>query len=436
MVKPIGNLLSHVIPKKHIWKIKLFGHWDSIIGNLKGKVKIEKITDTSITLGVSHSAWAHELYLLSPILKKKINKVLQEDKIKKIQFRVVAFKQKPMQVHTKKSTKIKERIKKEYSLTIIEQNKLLSLESNDLTRLLEKFYIRCNKTTCSVFFLATMLISSIGQLQSLESSVSLINTTTENKINQKTIYLKAKFFHESKQYSKAFSAYDYLISHNVLPYVYKDYVRLLSDANQFLAIVSLLDKKDMSEEDLDIQLIYIQSLLNTNRPQQAVTLLEKLRDKHPENLQIAYYLATQHARTNKHQRALETLNQIISSTKTKRRLFLFHYLKAKILLKTGQKHLALSAINTCLALSPQFLQAILFKGLLLEQLKNIELAITCYKKYLGIVGHAPAIAKQIIHLLCKLNNYAAAAEELRKFQNRTVEQNYDCPLERKFSFTQ
>ena len=89
MSKQIGTILETIIPEKHQWKIKLFGCWKTIAGNLNDKVRIEKIENNSLTLGVCHATWAQELFFLSPMIKKKINNILQENKIKKIHFKSI-----------------------------------------------------------------------------------------------------------------------------------------------------------------------------------------------------------------------------------------------------------------------------------------------------------------------------------------------------------
>jgi len=150
MPKPIGTLLSAIIPSEHLWKIKLFGHWEEIIGNLKEKVRIEKITNNSITLGVYHSTWAQELFLLSPVLKNKINSFLDEERIKKIQFRTIRRTKREKQKSIKKKENRTESIH-EQTLTIGEHNHLLSLQkigpnNSDLIQALETFCLRCKRT--------------------------------------------------------------------------------------------------------------------------------------------------------------------------------------------------------------------------------------------------------------------------------------------------
>ena len=77
--------------------------WDDIIGDLKDKVSIECIQNNVLVLGVSHPAWAQELYFLSDTLKMKINEALQEDRIKDIRFKTVVLKKRSEK--TKKNNK-------------------------------------------------------------------------------------------------------------------------------------------------------------------------------------------------------------------------------------------------------------------------------------------------------------------------------------------
>jgi hypothetical protein len=152
MSKIIGNILIDIIPGKHLWKLKLFTHWNSIIGNLNGKVRIEKIHDHTLVLGVCHATWAQELFFLMPMMKKKINKLLKEERIKKIQYRVVRFSGDPRtprssRVEGRGRPEVREKIT-EHCLTISEHSSLQSLENIDLAQALENFCIKCkqNKT--------------------------------------------------------------------------------------------------------------------------------------------------------------------------------------------------------------------------------------------------------------------------------------------------
>lgn len=89
MAKQIQSILTQLIPDEHRWKINLLKEWDSIIGPLKGKVIVDKIQGEVLVLGVVHPAWAQELHMLMPLLKKKINACLDKERITVIRFRFI-----------------------------------------------------------------------------------------------------------------------------------------------------------------------------------------------------------------------------------------------------------------------------------------------------------------------------------------------------------
>jgi len=145
MSKHIGKILTDIIPEQHHWKVKLLGSWEEIIGKLKDKVRIEKITESSLVLGVCHSTWAQELFFLSPMLKKKINSVLQENKIKKIQFKTVQLKKEKNNTNKERVKSDRMRQSIDHSLNIIEHNTLQTMDNQGLATALEAFYIRCKR---------------------------------------------------------------------------------------------------------------------------------------------------------------------------------------------------------------------------------------------------------------------------------------------------
>lgn len=259
--------------------------------------------------------------------------------------------------------------------------------------------------------------------------LSFIDTTTESKIKHSTLYLKANYFQHSGQFHQALKVYNDLFVLDAPSYVYDGYLRLLSQTNQFAAISVLIDKtQELFKDNLEIQIIYAQSLLNTNRDAQARELLEKLKQKYPGNTQINYYSAAHSEKTNNLQKALNDINTFLEKKPNQAKFFLFYFLKAKILLKMGNYDHALAAIDKSLALVPKFDKGILFKALLLEQAKKIDQAIEWYKKYLQVTKHDPAITKQLVQLLFSQKKFAQAAAQLKKLKNPNPEYYADLAL--------
>lgn len=259
--------------------------------------------------------------------------------------------------------------------------------------------------------------------------LSLLDTNTETSIRQYSLYLKAGYQQMSGDYQKALKTYNDLFTIDAPTYVYDGYLRLLSETNQFPAIIKLIDKtQEMFKDNLAIQLIYAQSLLNTDNDEKAEKLLMELKEKHPDNEEIIYYSAAQQEKNNNLEKALNTINSFLEKSNLKSKYFLFYFLKSKIHLKLEQFNLALKAIEKSLQLFPQFDKGWLFKGLLLEQMGQIQEAINGYKQFLNLTGHNPTIEKQLVQLLFSLHRFKEAAAEFKKIKSENPEYFFDLAL--------
>ena len=150
MSKNIGNLLINVIPEQHRWKMDLFQQWESIIGSLSDKVRIESIYKDQLILGVIHPAWAQELYLMSHVIKQKVNNALKDERIKEIRFRSVDFDagRKKIAKRTDPHATLQSSLldKKKFVITEKERKKLSHIKNEDLRMVLEKFCVRCKRS--------------------------------------------------------------------------------------------------------------------------------------------------------------------------------------------------------------------------------------------------------------------------------------------------
>ena len=55
MATEIKDLITSLFEQHHDWKFQLLKNWDSIMGNLATKVKLEKIQEDTLVLGVYDS---------------------------------------------------------------------------------------------------------------------------------------------------------------------------------------------------------------------------------------------------------------------------------------------------------------------------------------------------------------------------------------------
>ncbi len=141
MTTHIKHVLRNLVTSND-WKKSLLNNWKEIIGDkLSDKVTLEKIYNTSVTLGVIDSCWLQELYLLSPILIKTINEKLDRPRIKQVRFKQIGKK--------KRGTEKRKEIKKEKNIIVNlsprEQNALKHVNDTELRKVLQSFCVRCHQ---------------------------------------------------------------------------------------------------------------------------------------------------------------------------------------------------------------------------------------------------------------------------------------------------
>jgi Dna[CI] antecedent DciA-like protein len=139
MALQLKELLHTLVRPEKNWKTNLLYQWRDIIGSLHDKVRIEKIHDDTIILGVFHSCWMQELYLLSPLLIKTINEKLDQPYIKQIRFKHIGAK-KVEKNKQKKETSTKKRI---VQLTMHDERALEKIADPALRSALKAFRMRC-----------------------------------------------------------------------------------------------------------------------------------------------------------------------------------------------------------------------------------------------------------------------------------------------------
>ena len=138
MASSLKNLLDTIIRPEKNWKTTLLYNWHDIIGDLHTKVHIQKIYDDTLILGVFHSSWMQELYLLSPLIIQTINERLEHPYIKQIRFKHISSKKK-----ITKTAQYAMFSKKEVVLNQQDEYILAKIADPALREALRAFRIRC-----------------------------------------------------------------------------------------------------------------------------------------------------------------------------------------------------------------------------------------------------------------------------------------------------
>jgi len=301
--------------------------------------------------------------------------------------------------------------------------------------------LQVSQTLVSTALVSTALVSTaLVQLscpvpsdkQDPSSIFSLRSTSTNHSTKVASAYLKANYFQHGGKYQQALQAYQYLFSLNAPDYIYDGYLRLLSQTNQFEKINELINKTQklfQGKDNLDIQLINVQSLLNTNQNKQARTILDTLNAQYPKNKHIIHLSTILYEKTNNPARAIAELDSILQETGD----FFLYFRKAQIFSHIKAQAQALEAINNSLKIRPGFGKGVLFKALLLEQMQQVDQAIEAYKTYLNITGYNQAVIKQLVGLFFTQKKFDQAAEQLQKIGvHGKTEHNQVMPAEYHF----
>lgn len=137
MIKQINTLLTSFLPKE-TWKSTLLEEWTIIMGDLSGRVTLEKIYNDTLVIGVRDAAWLQELYMLSPVIIENINAHLDQPRIKQLRFKQVVKKNRPHVTVAKKKEEARPII-----LNPQEEKTLQTINDEELRHALKNFLIRC-----------------------------------------------------------------------------------------------------------------------------------------------------------------------------------------------------------------------------------------------------------------------------------------------------
>lgn len=138
MIKSVKNVLETVFSQHNSLQLQLLNNWSAIVGNFQTKVQLLKIFEDTLVIGVLDSCWLQELYLLSPLLLKKINEQLDQPRIKHLRFRCVVTPEK------KKAKEVPKRCCTLKSITLSKEEKdaLSALGDTELAHFLEGYLLR------------------------------------------------------------------------------------------------------------------------------------------------------------------------------------------------------------------------------------------------------------------------------------------------------
>lgn len=139
MAQDFASILQKLLNERINWQHQVIADWAQIIGPMHQRVRVEKIENDILILGVFDAAWMHELSMLTDVLKDKINRFLGAPYIKSVRLRRVA----PHQRTKRTVNAAPKRSLPPKPLSIHEQTSLRAIRDPELKKTLVAFRDRC-----------------------------------------------------------------------------------------------------------------------------------------------------------------------------------------------------------------------------------------------------------------------------------------------------
>lgn len=216
-------------------------------------------------------------------------------------------------------------------------------------------------------------------------------------------YLWTNFQQFEKKYDEALSGYQQLISAHSPGYMYKGYLHLLQEMNQWEPIAALIPVLDQTfSEDSHIQLLFAAALEQIGRQHEADERIIRLNRSFPKQAEIAFSAAQVYMRRRDNANALTVIDNYLNAVPQKANHFLFYFVKAQLLVQLDNKEAALVQVKKSLDLYPHFDKSWLLYALLNEQAGMLEQAIQGYVHFIQVTQEPTAaiqthVAQLILH---------------------------------------
>lgn len=130
----LKDLISGYMDSVDDWKKRLLRDWPVIVGALNTRMRVEKIVNDLLVIGVYDQHWMHELFHMSRMIVNTINTKLGKPYVKQVRFVLVARTTKK---EIKRADRMAEEKRQERSLTAQEQHVLTQVKDLELRELLK-----------------------------------------------------------------------------------------------------------------------------------------------------------------------------------------------------------------------------------------------------------------------------------------------------------
>jgi len=143
MTMVIKEALEQVLGSYDDWRFKLLKSWSVCIGPLHAHVRLERIYNDVLVLGVYDIHWMQELYMLSRTILASINQLLGAQHITELKFKIV---ERPRRRSSLTTGLLDARGSRKRELTDREYRALASVKDPHLKEALLAFLMKASET--------------------------------------------------------------------------------------------------------------------------------------------------------------------------------------------------------------------------------------------------------------------------------------------------
>lgn len=138
MATRVKDIIPSLITTKAEWHSSLLANWDSLVGKLHTRIRLEKIEGDLLVIGVYEVHWMQELHLLSQVLMDSLNTFLGASHVQQIRFKLVEERKKIMKRKITSAPRVAA-----IPLSPVQSQALTAIDDIQLKEALIHFWSRC-----------------------------------------------------------------------------------------------------------------------------------------------------------------------------------------------------------------------------------------------------------------------------------------------------
>lgn len=171
---------------------------------------------------------------------------------------------------------------------------------------------------------------------------------------------------------EAFAHYQQVLQATNSPYPYEGFLQLLVATGNYPAVVSLMPRLDGAfQENLKVQIIFIQALYETGNEQTADQRAITLQKKFKKSPEVTFMAAQAYGKGNP-MKGVEVIDEFLNNVPFQQRHCLFYYLQSKLYEQLNNQEKAIELAQKSVTLCPHLQKRSVLSGMLKQHKEQVQ----------------------------------------------------------------